>query len=206
MEKSKQEPKIDDFYKNMDKAISMIDSDVSFLIAAFNAVEAEEGPIVHVYEQFRIIPFVFLSYKDIITLSKLLIKCGEEADQTAENIIARTLAIHFYEFIEDMGQVIGSRMRAQIKDLPRQELLNLKLNLVAEYFQTIKDNYKKKVEEVRLNVSAHKDFDVRKQIEIIKNVNSDIYKELFVLTTGFFLAFHDFFKHFRESIKEMSSE
>jgi len=94
-----------------------------------------------------------------------------------KKFIARQIAVLLYEAIEDIPQLLGKNYRASLRTIPLWDEAEKELNRISKELNQFKKSHSKMLEELRNFVTAHRDRDAAKQMEIIDNLDSDsIYK------------------------------
>ena len=151
----------------MNKYIAELGRGTAEFIRAVEVVEAKYGHLEKPYIQVTMFYFIKFSLIDIFELYKIYFRTTNPWER---NILARTMAVHIFEFIDDVGNLIG-KMNSLISKLNDEELKEgLKsIRVLFHEFQTEYD----KMRNIRNYASAHKDRDIRKQIEVIDKINDE---------------------------------
>jgi len=153
---------------NMNKFIAQLGRGTSDYIKAVEIVEAKYGHQKKPYLQATMLCFIKFSLIDLFELYKIYFRTTNVWER---NLLARTMAIHISEFIDDVGDLVGKPMSTLIEKIKDVELEE-RLKSVRVVFHEIQTEYDK-MRNIRNYASAHKDRDIRKQIEVIDKINDD---------------------------------
>lgn len=135
-------------------------------LQAVTFVRDKNGYDEKFYHQVTCIVFLKYSIRDIFLLYKLLYATEDDAEK---NVLARTLATHIAGLIKDMDGIQGKQMTELIKPILDEDLTQM-LSTIRNLHKLIKRKYDE-MNTIRNFVSAHKDRDIRKQLEIMKSID-----------------------------------
>ena len=150
--------------------------------------------------------FFLLAIRDILTTHEQLLL---NRNKNAENILARTLALHLYEFIQDFQKLNGKDFRGELATIPHPENILKQFDQIKQYFHKIKPDYESLLKDIRHHTIAHKDKDALKLQQKISDV--DQLKIIEAETLAFLLfSIYDKFlqdtgEHFVKFPKEIAS-
>jgi|GEM_PF-2804535 len=151
---------------NMDKIYNILEDESDKLLILLNSVSEKYGNNEKAFGNVSALVFIRYSLMDIFKLYKLLILERGEAER---HVLARTLAIHLSEFIDDAGGIVGKKLNILSETLNEEEGVCEKIKMVRIIYHSIREYYPA-VLLTRNNVSAHKDIDIRKQIQHMKEL------------------------------------
>ncbi|MBK0379337.1 hypothetical protein [Mucilaginibacter segetis] len=109
----------------------------------------------------------------VVDMNVLFEKLLNETDPDAQNLLARTLSTHFYEFFEDVPAMLGKKFRTVIQRFPPWEKVEADLNILVSSFNDTKRACIERHKLVRHNVGAHRDEDGMLQAKIIDNISME---------------------------------
>ena len=174
--------------KVMNGYIAVLGTNVLVMLQAIDDVEARKGSHEDFFQHITVFMQIRFAMIDIMELYKIYFNCS---DFWERNLLMRTAAIHAYEFFQNTGKLIGYTMNKhieKIKDpLIEQSLKNLRIQ-----FNSLKKKFESRMHEIRNAVSAHKDRNIRAQLEVINSIDDsefDIFMVWFQLFTAQFVLF-----------------
>jgi len=170
--------------KIMDNWHTNLEEEAHLLLEALEKMEGTNGHQEGPFNQTTIGVFIKFSVMDIFLLFKILFKCDDEREK---NILARTLATHISEFIDDVGNLVGKPLAETMKEFSDDEELKQALKSVRVWYQSIKDRYEG-MREIRNIVSAHKDRNVIKQLAISEKLDLAEFHLLVIVNFQFFIG------------------
>ncbi len=88
-----------------------------------------------------------------------------------KNFVARQFAVILYEAAHDLPEILGKEYRETLKTLSLSDAELECLNRVTKNINRFKKEHHEVLSKLRNFVSAHRDKDAGKQLEIIENVN-----------------------------------
>jgi len=109
----------------------------------------------------------------VVDINVLFEKLLNETDLNAQNLLARTLSTHFYEFFEDVPAMLGKKFRTIVKSFPPWENVETDLNILISSFNDTKRACVERHKLVRHHVGAHRDEDGMLQAEIIDHISME---------------------------------
>jgi len=137
--------------------------------------QAKDANLEHYTRFYNISLFILIMEYDMSVLSQYYIRAY--AREWERKFIARQMAVLLYEMSEDIPQLLGKDYRASLRAIPLWDKAEEELNQISKEINQYKQSHRKMLEELRNFVTAHRDRDAAKQMEIIDNLNSDsIYK------------------------------
>ena len=142
--------------KSMDSLCSTLSHESKVFLQTIETAEKTYGFDKDFYDRMTISVFIKFSLIDIFLLYKMFLKTE---DSHEKNIIARTIAVHVSEFLNDVGKLIVKPLNSILFGIEDEDLKQ-KLKNVRQHYNLIKDMYAQTTE-IRNYVSAHKDRDVR---------------------------------------------
>src|SRR5207245_3686233 len=92
-----------------------------------------------------------------------------EVDERKQNLYARQLCLLIHEALEDIPTVFGSPFRDAAVSLPNGQTHVSAISSVLKTLGDIRRTNERPIAEVRNFVAAHRDHDVLKQLEIMRN-------------------------------------
>ena len=168
----------------MDRWHQTLEEEAHMVLDAVEIMQRKYGYHEPPFNQTTIGVFIKLSLMDIFLLYKMLFKCEEEREK---NIIARTLAIHISEFIDDVGKLVGKPLADASRKYQANPELQLAIKNIRVWYNSIREKYKSMLN-IRNIVSAHKDRNVILQLATNENINIDEIHILVILNFQFFAA------------------
>ncbi|HET6256235.1 MAG TPA: hypothetical protein VFE32_19310 [Puia sp.] len=163
---------------------SQLEGEAHLVLDAIEIMEAKYGHHEIPFNQTTIGVFIKFSVMDIFLLYKILFKSGDERET---NILARTLAIHIAEFIDDVGKLVGNPLAERMKKFPDDEDLKQALKNVRVWYNSIRIKYEG-MRDIRNIVSAHQDPNVIKQLAINEKLNLDEFHILVLVNFQLFIG------------------
>jgi hypothetical protein len=170
--------------KIMDDWHDRLNKEAHLYLDAIEVVESRHGHHEVPFNQSTIGVFIRFSVMDIFLLYKMMFCTDGEQEK---NVLARTLAIHIAEFIDDVGNIVGKPLADKMKKYNEDAELNDALKKVRIWYQTIKEKYDG-MREIRNIVSAHKDRNVTKQLAVNEKINVDDFHTLVILNIQYFIG------------------
>lgn len=170
------------------KTITDMRAEANTFVAALNAFEVTHGKYPLVAEIATIFPYIELSIIDILILHRLYLI---NEDPMVRNFICRTAAQHMYEFLEDFGGVLGKQMNLLLNNHKTDQVVKKQIEL-RESFNKLKKELHKPLKEIRNNISAHKDRDIRKQIAQSDQIELVDFHLKFIKFMLFFIVYRQF--------------
>jgi hypothetical protein len=156
---------LDDF----SKAVSIIKEEANTFSAAVDVMESKYGKHQEAEEGSTLFAYINLSALDIILIIRLLLRTN---DPDEKNFLCRTAAQHMYEFFIKGEKIFGRHIKLYSSGLKREEV-DTEVNNIRSAFYRLKDEMVPSLKELRHNVSAHKDRDIRKQLSLINTLSLD---------------------------------
>lgn len=192
------------FEKSIDKSIIILKEEVSMFITVIEQTEQKFGKSDKAKLMVSSIQFLLLSLADIMILIKYFTLPNN--NENDKNLFARTLAIHYYEFFQDAGKILGNELEEQLSLLKNKEVNN-EFSLVKNTFKNIRKQYVQMVKPLRMKTAAHKERDIAIQYKLIESVNIDDMEKLSIQFFLFALLFIKFKTSFqRKSIERAKND
>jgi hypothetical protein len=171
--------------------INLIDEQVDGLSNVVEIMQAKYTtelvpPIFENYLFFRLV------YKDILTLIDQLLKVENDREK---NLIARSLALHLYEFLDDSQDFLGPKMKGGLigfEELKEFDKLQKDLYKLKEIARAVKNKAFKELGEIRNSTSAHKEQNSLLLKKKIAELNVKDVNIRAVLCTAFFMCIMQF--------------
>ncbi|MDB5231653.1 MAG: hypothetical protein JWN76_2458 [Chitinophagaceae bacterium] len=186
------------FLSLQDRLVQQLDADRLTWQQAIVHAENEYGYNKGAYAFFNAFAFYRLSFLDII----LLYKAFHGSKETLEKkLYAKMLALHLYEFIQDIPSIFGKPFANDLTILLNHELGD-ELAIIKRNIKDIKSSSLGYLKEIRNTVAGHKDANTFKQIEIIESINYDKIDAICLCIYGIYLQINKFEKNIRDAIKE----
>lgn len=124
-----------------------------------------------------------LDLDNILNVSQYMTICNYDLSIIVKNIPlshndwekklhARLLALIIFEFLDDLGGLLGKNFRDNIENLSNSAYLK-QLGLVAKEFYKYKKKNQKMLKDIRVQAIGHREQDAKKQLEIIEKINTD---------------------------------
>jgi hypothetical protein len=137
--------------------------------------QAKDANLEHFTRFYNISLFILIMEYDISVLSQYYVRAYTR--DWERKFIARQMAVLLYEMSEDIPQILGKEFRVSLKTFPLWDKADKEINQISKNLNQFKVSHGKMLGELRNYVTAHRDHDAAKQMEIIDNLNSDsIYK------------------------------
>ena len=134
-------------------------------------------------QYFNSMLFFRIAIKDILVIHKeLLLTKNKEV----QNIHARTLALHLYEFAQDFQKLNGKDFRRELATIPQSDEILRKFDLLKHHFHTIKPHYEQLLKDIRHHTIAHKDNDA---LLLNSKINNIDHLKIVEIETAAFLLF-----------------
>jgi hypothetical protein len=114
--------------------------------------------------------FFRICFRDIVDATKQL------RNSTAKSEInhnSRVLALHLYEFLEDINEMFGHKLRKNLQLLPDSDFLINELNRLKTYQKSINTILLNKLKPIRHNTIGHKHKDAIVLNQILQKVKSN---------------------------------
>ena len=192
------------FEKSIDGSIIILKEEISMFITVIEQTEQKFGKNNKAKLMVSSVQFILLSLADIMILIKYFTKPNNNSND--KNLFDRTLAIHYYEFFQDAGKILGSELEKQLNSLKNKEVEN-EFNRLKIVFKIIRKKYVEMVKPLRMKVSAHKERDITIQHKLIESVNIDDMENLSIQFFYFVLLFIKFKTNFqRKSLERIKKD
>lgn len=137
--------------------------------------QARDAHLEHFARFYNVGLFILIMDYDMSVLSQYYVRAYPR--DWERKFIARQMAVLLYEMSEDIPQILGKEFRVSLKTFPLWDEAEKEINQISKNLNQFKESHSKMLKELRNFVTAHRDRDAAKQIEIIDNLNSDsIYK------------------------------
>jgi len=115
--------------------------------------------------------FVLLMHYDMSVLVNYYYKAYTKSWE--RKLLARQIAVILYEAEKDIPNILGKDYRASLKKIPLWDGAEKELNKITKDLNQFKVTHSKMLGELRNCVTAHRDADAIKQMEIIDTLTPD---------------------------------
>ncbi|MDB5118355.1 MAG: hypothetical protein JWQ79_3847 [Mucilaginibacter sp.] len=119
--------------------------------------------------------FFSISIKDIILTHKQFMAAKDKEEQ---NLLARSLALHLHEYLNDFQKLTGKSFRQELLTIPYPEQILKEFDSIKLGYKTISDRYIKTLADVRHNSIGHKTKDAKILIDNIKQIDALLIREI----------------------------
>lgn len=143
--------------------------------------------------------FFRVAFKDVLTGSKQLLIADNESDR---NFIARTLALHIYEVLDDSKEFFNRKMKDEVKQLPNKDLLLADFFFIQELFKGFKNNAFEELKDIRHNTVAHKELNSVVLSQKITNIDVERVSAFSILALVLFVCVLAFQKNVNEMVMQ----
>ncbi len=132
---------------------------------------ATDANLEHFAQFYNVVLFILVMEYDMSVLSQYYVKAYTRYWE--KKFIARQMAIILYEASEDIPQLLGRNFRASLKTVPLWNEAEKELTEISKELNRFKGSHSEMLKELRNFVTAHRDHNAVRQMDIIDNLNPD---------------------------------